>query len=158
MKLYIKQRVFSWKEKFNVYNELGEPVYYVEGKFFSLSHEFTVYDRNGIPCATVYEKLFKLFAEYDIHTNNEHITLKKQLSFFKARYTLLGTSWILEGDIFDHNYSVISADHRPVMVLRKHWFTFGDSYELDIANPDDALKVLCIALSIDADLCNQGNN
>ncbi len=31
-KLYIKQKVFSWKDKFSVYNAFGEDVYRVEGE------------------------------------------------------------------------------------------------------------------------------
>ena len=32
MKLYLKQKVFSWKDKSNVKDELGNDKYYIEGK------------------------------------------------------------------------------------------------------------------------------
>ena len=35
MKLYIKQKVFSWNDKFSVYDANGEERYFVEGEFFS---------------------------------------------------------------------------------------------------------------------------
>ena len=35
MKLYMKQKVFSWTDKFNIVDEQGNERYYVEGELFS---------------------------------------------------------------------------------------------------------------------------
>ena len=35
MKLYIKQKVFSWVDRFTVFDETGADKYHVEGEFFS---------------------------------------------------------------------------------------------------------------------------
>ena len=35
MKLYIKQKVFSWGDKFTVKDEAGRDRYYVEGEVFT---------------------------------------------------------------------------------------------------------------------------
>ncbi len=45
-KLYIKQKVFSWKDKFSVFNELGEDVYRVEGEILSIGKKLHVNDLN----------------------------------------------------------------------------------------------------------------
>ena len=39
MKLLIKQRVFSWTDTFDVYDQEGIPRYFVKGEFFSLGHK-----------------------------------------------------------------------------------------------------------------------
>lgn len=36
MRLLIKQRVFSWTDTFDIYDEAGNPKYFVKGEFFSL--------------------------------------------------------------------------------------------------------------------------
>ena len=41
------------------------------------------------------------------------------------------------------------------MEVRKAWFSCGDSYELDIAQPDDALSAVCVLLAIDLALETQ---
>jgi uncharacterized protein YxjI len=41
------------------------------------------------------------------------------------------------------------------MRLSKKWFTWGDSYELDIVNPQDELLCLCVTLSVDYALASQ---
>ena len=44
MKLYIKQKVFSWGDKFTVKDASGEDRYYVEGEVFSWGKKLHVYD------------------------------------------------------------------------------------------------------------------
>ena len=36
------------------------------------------------------------------------------------------------------------------MTIRKEWMTWGDTYELDIANPKDEIVALAVVLTIDA--------
>ena len=47
MKLYIKERVFSWGDKFTVKDAYGEDKYIVEGEVFSWGKKLHVYDRSG---------------------------------------------------------------------------------------------------------------
>ena len=44
MKLYIKQKVFSWGDKFTVKDEAGRDRYYVEGEVFTFGRKLHVYD------------------------------------------------------------------------------------------------------------------
>ena len=44
MKLYIKEKVFSWTDRFTVRDEQGNDKYYVEGEFFSWGKKLHVYD------------------------------------------------------------------------------------------------------------------
>ena len=47
MKLLIKQRVFSWTDTFDIYDEEGNAKYSVKGEFLSLGHKLHVYDNKG---------------------------------------------------------------------------------------------------------------
>ena len=44
MQLLIKQRVFSWSDSYDVYDETGEPRYRVKAEIFSFGHQIHVYD------------------------------------------------------------------------------------------------------------------
>ena len=46
MRLLIKQRVFSWTDSYDVYDEEGKPKYFVKAEFLSLGHQLHVYDCN----------------------------------------------------------------------------------------------------------------
>lgn len=39
MKLLIKQRVFSWSDTYDVYDENGNPKYFVKNEIFALLHK-----------------------------------------------------------------------------------------------------------------------
>ena len=42
MKLLIRQRVFSWSDTYDVYDEAGTPKYYVKAEVFTLGHRIHV--------------------------------------------------------------------------------------------------------------------
>ncbi len=46
MRLLIKQRVFSWTDSYDIYDENGDAKYFVKAEFFLLGHQLHVYDRN----------------------------------------------------------------------------------------------------------------
>ena len=50
MRLLIKQRVFSWTDSYDVYDENENPKYFVKAEFFSLGHQLHVYD----DCCTIF--------------------------------------------------------------------------------------------------------
>ena len=58
MKLYIKQKVFSWNDKFTVKTSYGEDKYAVEGELFSLGKKLHVYDMSGREVAFIQQKIF----------------------------------------------------------------------------------------------------
>ena len=43
MKLLIKQRVFSWTDTYDIYDEDGNVRYFVKGDFFSIGHRLRVF-------------------------------------------------------------------------------------------------------------------
>lgn len=47
MKLYIKQKAFSFREKFFVKDEYECDRYYIEGEVFTLGSKLHVYDLSG---------------------------------------------------------------------------------------------------------------
>ena len=47
MKLLMKQRVFSWSDTYDVYDENGNPKYFVKNEIFSLLHRIHVSDMQG---------------------------------------------------------------------------------------------------------------
>lgn len=151
MKLYIKQSVFTFKDKFTVQNEFGQDVFYVDGSFLRLPKQFKVYDNNYDVVATVDRQMFRLFAHYDINTQYKNIRLKRQFSFFRQSYILEGINWSLQGNFTSHNYEVVQGGN-PIMELRKHWFRWGDSYELNIPDDHDTLLALCIAICVDYEI------
>lgn len=156
MKLYIKQRVFTLGERFYVRDENNQDVFYVEGSFFRIPKKFLIYNMDGDVVATMEKQLLRLLERYDIQTSNKSVTLKKQFTFLFKRFSLENTDWQIEGNITGHQYQLVRGN-RPVMSIRKHWFTWGDSYELTIDNPEDVILSLAIVIAIDAIVDNENS-
>ena len=68
-----------------------------------------------------------------------------------------GLNWKLEGDIWAHEYSLFNGGEL-MMCLSKHWFTWSDSYELDITYPEHELLCLCAAPAVDCAMADASNN
>ena len=157
MKYYIKQSVFTLAESFTVKNEYAEDVYRVEGSFFRYPKEFNIYDMNGRLVSHIEKQMMKMFSHFDIKTQNVSLTVRNNFSFFRQSISIVGSDWNLVGDFWSHNYQVIQGNH-PIMTIQKHWFTWGDSYELNIANPDDVALCLSIVIVVDKLIAEATNN
>lgn len=148
MKLYIKQKVMTLGERFTVKNEYEEDLYIVEGSFLSIPKRFTIYDMKGNPLSTVKRRHVTMFPGFTISTPNETITLKQKFALARMKFAIESLDWSLRGNFTAHEYEVTRGSN-PIMTLTKHWFTWGDSYELDIEDERDALLCLSIVIAID---------
>ena len=137
MRLFIKQKVFSLNAKFSVKDESGEDRFYVEGDFFSLKSKLHVFDMAGNEAAVIYRRLMTFLPRFVVEIEGvQAAEIVKEFSFLIPKYHLEGTALRLEGDLMNHLYS-LGDGTRTVMQLSKEWFTWGDSYVLDIENPAD---------------------
>lgn len=148
MKLFIKQRVMTLSEKFTIKNEYGEDVYYVEGSLFRIPKEFIIYDTKRNVVATINSHLFKIMSHYDVKTETDSITIKQNFTMFRPSISIVNKNWTLQGDFLAHEYR-LTQGNTPIMRISKHWFTWGDSYMLDIEDSTDA--DLCVSIVIIVD-------
>lgn len=150
MKLYIKQKVFSWRDRFTVRDHDGKDRFYVEGEIFSWGKKLHVYDMGGSEAAYIQQRLFTFLPKYQIFVGGGQVAeVVKEFSFFRPRYTIEGPGWDVEGSITAHEYR-ITKNGADVAAISKEWLTWGDCYELDVANDRDTITVLAAVLCIDA--------
>ncbi len=161
MKLYIKQRVFSWGDKFTVKDEAGRDRYCVEGEIFTFGKKLHVYDMAGREVAFIKQELFTWMPKYHVFCGNRQVAeIKKEFTFFFPRYSIEGLGWEIEGSFMAHDYE-ITRQGRSIVSISKEWMTWGDSYELDIADTQDEIVALAVVLTIDcvmAAAANASNN
>ncbi len=157
MKFYIKQKVFSWGDKFRIYDEYGNDFFYVEGEVFSFGKKLHLYDRAGYELAYIHQETFTLRPTYHISRNGADVAkVVKRLSFFTHECDVEGFGWKVKGDFMAHEYE-ISMEGRCMARVSKKWFTWGDTYELDISDLSDYAMVLSVALVIDAVISRSGS-
>lgn len=157
MKLLFKQKFFSWFDSYDIYNELGDVVYTVKGEI-SWGHCLQIYDAAGNHLGTVKEKVLTFLPVFDLFEGENHIgKVKKELTFFTPKFYLDYRDWQVMGDILEWNYEVTERSGAKVAGVEKKIWNWTDTYEIDIARPDDGLSVLMIVLAIDAAKCSQGS-
>ncbi len=158
MKLYMKQKVFSWKDKFSIQNSYGEDKYFVEGKLISVGKKLRIYDTAGNELAFVNQKVVSLMPKFSVEMNGEEVAvIKKKFTLFKPKYLIEGPGWEVEGDFFGHDYT-ITENGAPVVAIHKKWMAWGDTFELDIADESREVLAMAVVLAIDAVLDNQQNS
>ncbi len=158
MKLYLKQKVFSWGDKFTVYDEDGNDKYYVEGEIFSFGKKLHVYDLGGNEAAFIHQEVFSFLPKYYINIGgNDVAEVKKHFTFFKHEYSVEGFGWSVHGDFWEHEYEITDGD-RTIASVYREWFTFGDAYAIDISFGVREIDVLSVALIIDAVISQSRND
>ena len=155
MKLYIKQKVFSWGEKFTVKDETGRDRYYVEGEVFTFGRKLHVYDMRGREVAFIKQEVWSWMPRYYVFCGVRQIAeIKKEFTFFFPKYNIEGLGWEINGSFMAHEYEITKAG-MPIVSITKEWMTWGDSYELNISNPQDEIIALAVVLTIDCVMASQ---
>lgn len=157
MKLYIKQKVLSLNELFWVKDEKGNDIYSVTGSFLKIPKSFYIKDTKDNVVATIDRQMFQLFGVYDIQAKGETIRVLRNFGFLRKSFAIDGIDWHLQGDLFSHEYD-ITRGNRIIMSLRKRWFTWGDTYELDILDEENALLALAISICVDYEIKKSESN
>lgn len=158
MKLYIKQKVFSWGDKFTVKDAAGVDRYFVEGEVFSFGKKLHVYNGSQHEKAYIKQELLTWMPRYSVYVGGQQVAqVIQKFSFFRPQYTIDGLGWEVEGDFFAHEYQ-ISKSGRVIATISKEWMTWGDSYELNITDGVDEVMALAVVLAIDAVIESSQNN
>ena len=149
MKLYIKQKVFSWGDKFTVKDVAGRDRYYVEGEIFTFGRKLHVYDMSGREVAFIKQEVWSWMPRYYVFCGGRQVAeIKKEFTFLFPKYSIEGLGWEVSGSFMAHDYE-ITKNGFSIVTIRKEWMTWGDSYELDIVNPNDEIVALAVVLTID---------
>lgn len=156
MQLRIKQRVFSWSDSYDVYDDSGEARYYVETEMFAFGHQIHVYDkRTGAEVGSIHQKLFVFLPEFEIIIGGRTVgTIRKEFSFLTPRYYVDFRGWNVEGDMLHWEYEVRQGARR-VMSISKEWLTWGDTYTLRYNDVGDEIPGLLLVIAIDAVNCSK---
>ena len=149
MKLYIKQKVFSWVDRFTVKDENGQDKYYVEGELFSWGKKLHVHDASGSEAAFIQQKVWSFLPRYFVFVKGAQVAeIVKELSFLRPRYSIEGLGWKIDGSFWAHDYEITQGGS-PIVTIHKEWMTWGDCYELDIADSRHEIVALAVVLTID---------
>ena len=153
MRYVLKQKLLSFGDDFYIRDESGRDVYFVDGKAFSIGDQLSFQDLQGNELAFIKQKVLSWGKTYEIfHGGELAAVVKKELfAFFHHRFTVdvPGPDDLeAEGSFTDHEYT-ISRHGNVVATVSKRWFSFADTYGIEIADDEDEVLILACAVVID---------
>lgn len=155
MQLLIKQRIFSWGDSYDVYDESEQPRYFVKGKVFSIGHQIHVFNKQtGEEVGAIKQKLLTLMPKFEIIIDGRVVgTISREFTFLRPKYRVDFRDWEVDGDFMGWNYVAHRGDYEVLRVTKK-LLAWSDTYAIHYTNPADEVPALLLVLAIDAVNCS----
>ena len=153
MRYVMKQKIFALGDDFTIRNESGEDCFLVDGKVFTIGAKLSFQDMHGNELAFIKQKLLNWGPTYEIYRNNELVAVvkKKVFTFFKCKFTVDvpgPDDLTAEGSFTDHEYA-FSRESCVAATVSKKWFSWSDTYGVDIREGQDDILILASTVVID---------
>ena len=154
MKLLFKQRAFTWFDSYDIFDEAENTVYTVQGRL-AWGHRLEISDAAGNYLGQVRQEVLTFRPRFSLFIGENCVgQLRKEFALFKPVFTLDCNGWEIEGNFWEWDYRVMEGS-RIIMTVSKELFHWTDTYQMNIADPRDALLCLMIVLAIDAEKCSR---
>ena len=153
MRYVLKQKPLSWGDDFVIKDESGRDVYFVDGKAFSIGDQLSFQDMEGHELAFIKQKLLSWGKTYEIVRGGQVAAVVKKALFapFHHRFTVdvPGPDDLeAEGSFTDHEYTFRRGE-RTVATVSKKWFSWTDTYGVEVAEGEDPVLILASAVVVD---------
>ncbi len=151
---YMKQKVFSFRDRYKVFDQEQNVIYHCEGKMFSISRRMKFLETSTETVLFNFRrKIFSFLAKYYLSDpeGKEIAVVKRKFSFLKPKVEIeseLGNI-TLEGDYFAHNFTLFE-DGVELANVQKKWISWGDSYVITIHDDSKVVFLLAIIILIDS--------
>jgi uncharacterized protein YxjI len=157
----MRQKLFAITDDYNIADANEQDVYYVDGKLLSLGKNLSFQDMERRELAHIQQKLLNWGPTYEVTHNGELVAVVK-----KELFTLFHCVFHVdepghealtaEGNFSDHEY-VFTRAGRQVASVSKQWFTFADTYGVDVSDGEDPVLILACTVVID-EACHGDRN
>lgn len=151
MRYLIRERIFSFSDRFTINDENNRPCYEVAGKIFSFGNKLDFYDVSGNHLLYIEQKLFRFLPEYTIYEGQEAAAkVYKEFTFFKPKYSIdsMYGNFTIEGDIFAHEFNILK-NGSIVAWVSKRWISLSDTYTVDVSDEENQAFILALVIVLD---------
>ena len=161
-KFYIKQKVFSFTDKYRIFNEYEEEVYFAKKNLmFDELHLIRKSDNKEV--FFIRRKIFSFISKYFLHRENLVVaSIAKKITFFSNKFDIESKygNFRIDGDWLAHDF-IIYNNSDKMASIHKAYLSFGDCYEITVNSNENEKIEFYLALVIMIDNCihnNRNNN
>jgi uncharacterized protein YxjI len=153
MRYTMKQHLFSWGDDFTIKDGAGRDAFLVDGKAFCFGDQLSFQDLNGNQLAFIKQRLLSWGPTYEIYRGDQlcAVVKKELFTFFTCKFTVdvPGPDDLeAQGDFLDHEYE-FRRGGKSVAAVSKRWFSWADTYGVDVAEGEDDILILASTVVID---------
>ena len=153
MRYVMKQRLFTLTDDYGITDADGKDVYYVDGKLLTIGKKLSFQDMEQKELAFIQQKLLNWGPTYEIwHEGELEAVVKKELfTFFHCVFHVDEPghdALTAEGNFNDHEYA-FTRTGKQVASVSKQWFTFADTYGVEVDDDEDPVLILACTVVID---------
>ncbi len=161
MRYQIKQKAFSLGDQYMIRDAQGEPAFKVEGKVFSWGDSLSFRTAAGAELARIEQKLFSWKPTYRIHRDGELFAeVIKEWTWLYKQFTLDvpgPNDYTIDGSFWEHEYAFTRGGRQVAAVSKKFW-SWADTYGVDIIDGEDDQAILATCIVIDLVLHDPDND
>lgn len=150
----IRQNLISIGDDFWIENAAGQKVFKVDGKVLRIRKTLVFEDANGRKLAQIKERLISIkdtMVIEDAEGRDVAVVKKALIAPLRDKWNVNikgGDDLVVQGNILDLEYD-IKQGRTKVAEISKKWFTLTDTYGVEIANGQNDIIILAIAIAVD---------
>ena len=150
----IRQKLISIGDDFWIENARGQKVFKVDGKALRLRKTLEFEDAKGKKLAQIKERILAIkdtMVIEDAHGRDIATVKQALIAPLRDRWNVNvkgGPDLDVQGNILDLEYD-IRQGRKKVAEVSKKWFTLTDTYGVEIAEGQNDILILAIAIAID---------
>lgn len=156
MRYYMRQNLFSLKDKYKIYNEDERITYTIDANWQILNFRCNILDENNEICAKVSKEMISVLPKYQIYTDTDVIAnVSMRLSFFKKNFDISSKfgNISMEGDFFSFNFKVLK-NGKLVATVDKQFIKMTDCYVINVLDNIQPEFIIALAVIVDNALHN----
>lgn len=160
MKFYVKQKVFSFRDKFKISDENQKELFQVGGKFFSLQNKLELQNLDGSVVLHAKKQVLSFMPKYFIYTpHDEEVAIIQRKFGFKPKFEVsVGNDTLdVQGSLFGHSFQIYHNE-QMVASIEKRVISWGDTYEIEVLVDNQTELFLFIVIIIDQVIHEQKQN
>ena len=102
MKFYFKQKVFTFRQRSEIFDEQGNVAFTAVGEIISLGRKMHIYDNMKNEVAFIQQRLLRLLPRFSVYIGGQYTAdIVKEFTLLKPRYYIEGIDWQINGDFFE---------------------------------------------------------
>jgi len=158
MRYVLKQKFWSFGDDFIIRDSEGRDAFFVDGRAFSWGDKLSFQDMQRKELAFIRQKLLSWGPTYEIEREGRQVAVvkKKLFTLLRCRFTvdMPGPDDLeAHGSFLDHEYAFERHDQVVAQVSKK-WFSWTDTYGVDVNADEDPVVILASTVVIDL-ICHQ---